>query len=149
VSHTQNFQHLSLSPYAAVQGSRARRSYPSHDEMRERERLVALLVDLRAIVPVVAHELAGARRQVAALRAVNGWLMERMRQLQRPPVRLSRCVELTTQQSMRIESLSDECAVVGVQDGCPLVRLVGGDIALLESNGRLAPARRVFPNSRR
>ncbi|MGD1057083.1 MAG: hypothetical protein ABR992_06670 [Solirubrobacteraceae bacterium] len=50
-------------------------------------------------------------------------------------------VELTADQSACIESLSEDCVVVGVQEGCPLVRLAGGELALLESNGCLAPAR--------
>jgi len=49
-------------------------------------------------------------------------------------------VELTSHQLARIESLSDGCSVVGERDGCPLVRLTGGDVALLETDGRLAPA---------
>jgi hypothetical protein len=49
---------------------------------------------------------------------------------------------LTAAQSARMEAMSDECTVVGVHEGCPLVRLGGGDVALLESDGRLAPARR-------
>ncbi len=56
-------------------------------------------------------------------------------------------IELTEDQSARIESLSDDCAVIGVQEGCPLVRLVGGYVALLESDGRLAPARRRIRGS--
>jgi hypothetical protein len=81
-----------------------------------------------------AHELARARRQAASLRAANSGLLERVRELQRDPA----IVELSPNQSARIESLSDECTVVGAQDGCPLVRLVGGDVALLEGNGRLS-----------
>jgi hypothetical protein len=50
-------------------------------------------------------------------------------------------VELTADQSACIESLSGDCAVVGVQQGCPLVRLTDGELALLESDGSLAPAR--------
>jgi hypothetical protein len=49
---------------------------------------------------------------------------------------------LTAEQSARIETLSEECAVVGVHEGCPLVRLGGGEVALLEPSGYLAPARR-------
>jgi hypothetical protein len=49
-------------------------------------------------------------------------------------------VELTADQSACIESLSEECAVVGVREGCPLVRLTDGELALLESDGSLAPA---------
>jgi hypothetical protein len=49
---------------------------------------------------------------------------------------------LTAAQSARMDAMSDQCAVVGVHEGCPLVRLGDGDIALLESDGRLAPARR-------
>ena len=44
---------------------------------------------------------------------------------------------LTTDQSARIEALPDDCTIVGVKDGLPLVRQVGGELALLESNGRL------------
>jgi hypothetical protein len=50
---------------------------------------------------------------------------------------------LTAAQSARIDAMSDECTVVGVHEGCPLVRLGGGgDVALLESDGRLALAQR-------
>ena len=52
-------------------------------------------------------------------------------------------VELTAHQLARIESLSDGCSVVGEHEGCPLVRLTGGDVALLESGGHLAPAGRA------
>jgi hypothetical protein len=46
-------------------------------------------------------------------------------------------VALTTDQSARIEALSDDCIIVGVREGCPLVRQAGGEVALLESDGRL------------
>ena len=49
-------------------------------------------------------------------------------------------VALTTDQSTRIEALPDDCTIVGAEDGCPLVRQVGGEIALLESNGSLVQA---------
>jgi hypothetical protein len=41
-----------------------------------------------------------------------------------------------------MEVMSEECTVVGVHEGCPLVRLGGGEVALLETDGHLAPARR-------
>jgi hypothetical protein len=44
-----------------------------------------------------------------------------------------------------MDAMSDECQVVGVHEGCPLVRLTGGEIALLEPDGRLAPALRRLP----
>jgi hypothetical protein len=49
-------------------------------------------------------------------------------------------VGLTTDQSARIEALSDDCVIVGVQEGCPLVRQAGGEVALLERDGRLVRA---------
>ena len=49
-------------------------------------------------------------------------------------------IALTTEQSARIEALPDDCTIVGVKDGRPLVRQVGGEIALLERNGRLVQA---------
>lgn len=52
---------------------------------------------------------------------------------------------LSAQQSARMDAMSDECQVVGVHEGCPLVRLTGGEIALLEPDGRLAPALRRLP----
>jgi hypothetical protein len=48
-------------------------------------------------------------------------------------------VELTADQSARIEALSEDCTIVGVEKGFPLVRQAGGEIALLEGDGRLAP----------
>jgi hypothetical protein len=48
-------------------------------------------------------------------------------------------VELTADQSARIEALSEDCTIVGVERGLPLVRQAGGEVALLEGNGRLAP----------
>lgn len=51
-------------------------------------------------------------------------------------------VDLTADQSACIESLSDECTIVGVRSGCPLVCHAGGEVAVLESNGRLRPAGR-------
>jgi hypothetical protein len=49
-------------------------------------------------------------------------------------------VALTADQLACIEALSDECTIVGVEKGCPLVRQAGGEVALLEGDGRLAPA---------
>jgi hypothetical protein len=49
-------------------------------------------------------------------------------------------VALTSDQSARIDALSDDCAIVGVKEGCPLVRQAGGDVALLASDGRLVRA---------
>jgi hypothetical protein len=49
-------------------------------------------------------------------------------------------VELTIPQLARIGSLSEDCVVVGVRDGCPLLRVGGGHLALLQRDGRLAPA---------
>ena len=49
-------------------------------------------------------------------------------------------IALTTDQSTRIEALPDDCTIVGVKDGRPLVRQAAGEIALLESNGRLVQA---------
>ena len=52
-------------------------------------------------------------------------------------------VELTSAQSTRIEALSDDCSIVGVKDGCPLVRQAGGEVVLIESDGRLASGEHV------
>jgi hypothetical protein len=140
-------------------------------ETIDREQMLARLTHLRAVVPVFAHELASARRQAATLRAANGWLVERVRQLQTGSARggstLLRShtpsgggvvrdqrasarirgrekpmaiVELTDDQAASIESLSEECTVVGVHEGRPIVRLSGGDVAILDSDGRLVPA---------
>jgi len=49
-------------------------------------------------------------------------------------------IALTTDQWARIEALPDDCTIVGVKDGRPLVRQVGGEIALLERDGRLVQA---------
>ena len=49
-------------------------------------------------------------------------------------------IALTTDQSARIEALPDDCTIVGVKDGCPLVRQGGGELALLDSHGRLVQA---------
>jgi hypothetical protein len=49
-------------------------------------------------------------------------------------------VSLTTEQSARIEALSDDYTIVGVKEGCPLVRQAGGEVALLASDGRLVRA---------
>jgi hypothetical protein len=49
-------------------------------------------------------------------------------------------VELTILQLARLGSLSEDCIVVGVRDGCPLLRLDGGHLVLLQRDGRLAPA---------
>lgn len=48
--------------------------------------------------------------------------------------------ELTSDQSARIAALPDDCTIVGVQEGCPLVRQAGGEVALLASDGSLVPA---------
>jgi thioester reductase-like protein len=117
-------------------GPQPGRSTSSLDETIDREQLLARLQNVRTVVPVFARELVSARRQAASLLAANDELRERVRDLQRQRAG----VELTADQSARIESLPDDCAVVGARGGCPLVRLVGGEIALLESNGRLASA---------
>ena len=52
-------------------------------------------------------------------------------------------VDLTADQSECIESLSEDCTIVGVRGGCPLVCHAGGEVTVLESNGRLKPAGRV------
>ena len=49
-------------------------------------------------------------------------------------------VALTADQSACIEALPDDCTIVGVKDGCPLVRQGGGEFALLDSRGRLVQA---------
>jgi len=49
-------------------------------------------------------------------------------------------VALTPDQLACIEALSEECTIIGVEKGCPLVRQAGGEVALLEGDGRLAPA---------
>lgn len=49
-------------------------------------------------------------------------------------------VDLTADQLACIESLSDDCTIVGVRGGCPLVCHSSGQVAVLESNGRLNPA---------
>jgi len=57
-------------------------------------------------------------------------------------------VELTPRQSARIESLPEDCAIVGVREGCPLVRQAGGEVALLGYDGRLmlaAPGMSIVP----
>lgn len=57
-------------------------------------------------------------------------------------------VELTPRQSARIESLPEDCAIVGVREGCPLVRQASGEVALLGYDGRLmlaAPGMSVVP----
>jgi hypothetical protein len=51
-------------------------------------------------------------------------------------------VDLTADQSACIESLSDDCTVIGVRGGCPLVCHASGEVAVLESDGRLRPAGR-------
>ena len=48
-------------------------------------------------------------------------------------------VELTADQSARIEALSEDCTIIGAERGLPLVRQAGGEVALLEGDGRLAP----------
>lgn len=92
-----------------------------------------------------------------------GWLLEQARWLRGQPVAsvppspaerdgvapaehaqnedpLMATIELTTDQVARIASLADGCTVVGAREGCPLVRLVDGDVVLLESDGCLEPA---------
>lgn len=49
----------------------------------DRDHLLDRLHNLRTIVPVLAQELASARRQSAALRVENRKLRERVQQLQR------------------------------------------------------------------
>jgi hypothetical protein len=49
-------------------------------------------------------------------------------------------VALTSDQSARIDALSDDCTIVGAKQGCPLVRQAGGEVALLANDGRLVPA---------
>ncbi len=132
----------------APRGSRLRRPYAGLEETSDREQLYARLARLRTVVPVFAHELASARRQAASLRMENSWLHEQVSQLQRANAhtadaqRHGASVELTEHQSARIESLPEQCTVVGAQDGCPLIRLDGHHVALLRSDGRLAWARR-------
>jgi len=46
---------------------------------------------------------------------------------------------LTRDQSARIDALSDDCVIVGVQEGCPLVRQADGGLARLEGDGHLVP----------
>jgi len=52
-------------------------------EASEREYLLERLRSLRAILPLLAEELAGARRQNAQLQLENGRLLEQMRELNR------------------------------------------------------------------
>jgi hypothetical protein len=49
-------------------------------------------------------------------------------------------VALTADQSARTEVLPEDCTIVGVQEGCPLVRQAGGEVELLESDGHLKRA---------
>jgi hypothetical protein len=51
--------------------------------------------------------------------------------------KIMEAVALTTHQSARIDALSEDCTIVGVKEGCPLVRQAGGEVALLEGDGRL------------
>jgi hypothetical protein len=53
------------------------------DRAVEREQLLDRLVQLRAIVPAFAKELARARRQAATLRIENRGLLTEVRRLQR------------------------------------------------------------------
>jgi hypothetical protein len=46
-------------------------------------------------------------------------------------------VTLTTDQSAHIEALSGDCTIVGVNEGCPLVRQADGEVTMLKSDGRL------------
>jgi hypothetical protein len=69
-----------------VRGARARVDPPTVAASAgavDREFLLARLANLRTIVPVFAQELAGARREAAALRRENLRLLERIRELQR------------------------------------------------------------------
>jgi len=52
-------------------------------QARDREHLLERLQSLRAILPVLAQELASARRQVARLRHENGRLAQRVEELER------------------------------------------------------------------
>jgi len=52
----------------------------------------------------------------------------------------------TTDQSARIEAPTDELHHrVGVKDGSPLVRQASGEVPLLDSDRRLAPAEHGVP----
>jgi hypothetical protein len=49
-------------------------------------------------------------------------------------------VALTKAQSTRIDALSDDCVIVGMEEGCPLVRQGGGGVDRLERDGRFVRA---------
>ncbi len=54
---------------------------PSSFEAAEREQLLDRLQNLRRVLPVLAQEMASARRQAARLRSDNRKLTEQVRQL--------------------------------------------------------------------
>ena len=54
---------------------------PSGPEARERDQILDRLLRLRGILPVLAQEMAAARRQAARLRTDNRRLSEQVRQL--------------------------------------------------------------------
>jgi hypothetical protein len=129
--------------------------------MTDYAQLFERLAHLHTIVPVFARELTRARRQATSLRAENGRLLDQVRRLQRQraPGGAARfnqgvsaptgateqpeaTVELTTEQLACIEALAEDCIIVGVDDGRPLVRLIDGEVALLEGDGSLVPAAR-------
>jgi hypothetical protein len=49
-------------------------------------------------------------------------------------------VALTKAQSARIDTLSGDCVVVGMEEGCPLVRQGGGGVERLERDGHFVRA---------
>jgi len=49
-------------------------------------------------------------------------------------------VAFTADQSACIEALPEDCSIVAVKDGCPLVRQAGGEVELPESDARLVRA---------
>jgi hypothetical protein len=129
--------------------------------MTDYGQLFERLAHLHTIVPVFARELTRARRQATSLRAENGRLLDQVRRLQRQRAsggaarfnqRVSTptgateqpetTVELTGEQLACIEALAEDCIIIGADDGRPLVRLVDGEVALLEGDGSLVPAAR-------
>jgi hypothetical protein len=54
---------------------------PSGREARERDQMLERLQKLRGVLPVLAKEMAAARRQAARLRTENRRLSEQVRQL--------------------------------------------------------------------
>jgi len=129
--------------------------------MTDYAQLFERLAHLHTIVPVFARELTRARRQATSLRAENGRLLDQVRRLQRQraPGGAARfnqgvsaptgateqpeaTVELSTEQLACIEALAEDCIIVGVDDGRPLVRLIDGEVALLEGDGSLVSAAR-------